>query len=144
MSKRLRVLSLIGDLSFGGGEYRLLALARNIDRTRVDHTVLTLYKADPNVPETVDMRKHYEAAGIRLRDLGESRGHGLRGSWRKCTLLFRCIYNVIKVIRELDVDVVDAHLEVGSVVGSVAAMITRRKCVTTFYTKHPLDESRLW
>ena len=49
---RKRILSVIGDLGFGGGENRLLALARNIDRNRFEHTVITVNQADPDREET--------------------------------------------------------------------------------------------
>ena len=56
MRRRARVLSVIGDLGFGGAEHRLLALARNIDRELFEHSVITINQADPDREETCAMR----------------------------------------------------------------------------------------
>src|SRR5947208_7779825 len=73
---RKRILSVIGDLGFGGGENRLLALARNIDRKRFEHTVITINQEDPDREETCAMRRHYAEAGVELKDLGEGPSSG--------------------------------------------------------------------
>jgi hypothetical protein len=44
--RKTHILSIIDDLHFGGDEYRLHAFAQWVDKSRFDHTVLTLMKED--------------------------------------------------------------------------------------------------
>lgn len=59
----IRVVYLIDGLGRGGAQRHLLALLRNIDRTRVEPSVWCLEKAGDLVPE-------FEALGIPVEDLG--------------------------------------------------------------------------
>ena len=78
MSRKLRVLSVINELYFGGDENRLLTMARTIDRNRVDLTVVTLKRANQRLePQYGTMRQQYADAGVDVRDLGE--GHPNEG-----------------------------------------------------------------
>jgi len=72
MTKPARVLSVIGDLGFGGATNRLLSLAQTIDRERFEHTVLTLNPDGPAVPGASEMKTFFEEAGIEVKPLGAS------------------------------------------------------------------------
>jgi hypothetical protein len=125
---RKRILSVIGDLGFGGGENRLLALARNIDRNRFEHILMTINQADPDREETCAMRRHYAEAGVELKDLGEGPSSGTTPRVRhKAARLMRRVRKLCDVIKQLDIDVVDAHLEPAALVGVMAAAITGRR-----------------
>ena len=49
MTRRIRVLSLIDNLHFGGDENRLLVFAQTIDRRRFDHLIVTVSGANTEV-----------------------------------------------------------------------------------------------
>lgn len=145
MRRRARVLSVIGDLGFGGAEHRLLALARNIDRELFDHSVITINQADPDREETCAMRRCFAESGVELKDLGEGPSGAEGGSpWSKGSRLARRVRKLSRVIAALDVDVVDAHLEPAALVGTISAMLTGRPRAVTLYHPRPLVPKRFW
>jgi len=146
MIRRVRVLSVIGDLGFGGGETRLLSLARHIDRSRFEHKVLSLLQPDPSKQESVEMRRCYREAGVEVIDLGEARADcaTTRGIGSKTAGLFRRIRKLRGVIREFDADVIDAHLEAASLTGVAASLITGKRVAVTLYHAQPLVPVRFW
>src|SRR5688572_18618922 len=73
MRRKIHVLSLVGDLLFGGGQNRLLALARTIDRERFVHTVVTVNKTENQGSAYYRTMHHeYAEAGIEIIDLGKA------------------------------------------------------------------------
>src|SRR5437870_1065628 len=151
MSRKLRVLSVINELYFGGDENRLLTMARTIDRNRVDLTVVTLKRANQRLePQYGTMRQQYADAGVDVRDLGE--GHpneGLRlGSLKRYvragSMFSRTVRKVCALIRDLDVDVIDAHLGPGNLVGVMAGVMTNTPRVVTTYHVEQWKPSWLW
>jgi glycosyltransferase involved in cell wall biosynthesis len=133
MKRRTRVLSLIPEVGFGGAENRVLALALNIDRAHFEHWVFTINQSDPALEETHAMYRQYIAAGVRVDDLGERRGSPDGGRYAKVRKLWRSVHKLARIIQEFDIDVVDAHLALGSLVGVLAASITGTPRVTTLY-----------
>lgn len=151
MNRPLRVLSVINELYFGGDENRLLAMARAIDRTRVDLTVVTLKSAEPAVDSHYGtMRGHYAAAGVRVRSLGE--GHpneGLAGNsllrlLRGGRMFVRTVRAVCKIVRDEHIDLIDAHLGPGNLVGVMAGVLTRTPSVVTTYHVEQWTPHWLW
>jgi hypothetical protein len=70
---RVRIASLIADLGFGGSQNRLLSFASTIDRSRFEHTVLTLYRREESQELLVGSRRAaYADAGVEVIDMGES------------------------------------------------------------------------
>jgi glycosyltransferase involved in cell wall biosynthesis len=137
MTEPARVLSVIGDLGFGGAEDRLLSLARTIDRERFEHTVLTLNPDDPADPGASAMKTFFEEAGIRVKPLGAS-GDG------KISRFAGRIRRLCRVIRRHNIDVVDAHCESAALIGACAGLITGKPCIATLYHPHPLQPPRFW
>src|ERR1700730_71850 len=151
MTRKLRVLSVINELYFGGDENRLLAMARTIDRDRFDVTVVTLKRPNAELdPHYGTMRQHYEAAGVDVRDLGE--GHPNEGLpsgsplrlVRAGSMFARTARKVGALIRELDIDVVDAHLGPGNLVGVMAGVMTDTPRVVTTYHVEQWDPRPIW
>ena len=71
--KRVRVLSVVNTLYFGGAECRLLSLSKGIDTDRFDQTVLTLKRIDPAYErEFGSLRPHFAAANIEVQNLNEA------------------------------------------------------------------------
>src|SRR5262245_53233049 len=118
MTRRVRVLSVIDDLGFGGDENRLLSLASSIDPARFDHRVVTIQRADPSRRESWAMHEHYCAAGLQvssLEDIAHLPGRPAQGGrLRLVRAGRRLLHKAValgRVAREWGADVIDAHLE---------------------------------
>jgi glycosyltransferase involved in cell wall biosynthesis len=151
VTRKLRVLSVINELYFGGDENRLLAMARSIDRDRFDLTVVTLKRPDTDLdPHYGTMRQQYAAAGVDVRDLGE--GHPNEGLppgsplrlVRAASMFGRTANKICKLIRTLEIDVIDAHLGPGNLVGVMAGVMTGTPRVVTTYHVEQWDPRWLW
>ncbi|HEY7993598.1 MAG TPA: glycosyltransferase family 4 protein [Candidatus Eremiobacteraceae bacterium] len=151
MSAPLRVLSVINELYFGGDENRLLTMARTMDRDRVNVDVVTLKRADEHVDSHYGtMRSQYRDAGVDVIDLGE--GHPNEGvpigsplrMWRSAEMFARTVGAVCRFIRGADVDVVDAHLGPGNLVGVTAGVLTGTPRVVTTYHVEQWDPRWMW
>ena len=150
MTPRVRVLSVIDDLGFGGDENRLLSLASTIDATRFDHRVVTIQRADPSRRESWAMHEHYCAAGLQVSSLEEIAhlpGRPSRGTLRLVRAGRRLLHKAValgRVAREWGADVIDLHLEPAALVGVPAGVLTRTPTVVTVYSPVPLMPPPLW
>jgi L-malate glycosyltransferase len=150
MSKRLRVLSLIDNLQFGGDENRLLAFARTIDRRRFDHVVVTISRANAEFDRRYGgMRQQYADAGVDIIDLGEKHSTTKPSSVRPLQLartgvaLLRVAQKLNRLIRERKIDLVSIHLNSANPLGVLVGLAAgARTIVTTYhagsYTKEPI------
>jgi glycosyltransferase involved in cell wall biosynthesis len=137
---RLRVLSVINSLYFGGAECRLLSLSRSIDRERFDQRVLTLKVPDAKREHSLGgLRPHFLAAGIAVDDLGEEApelgsAHGTAVKVaRSVPRLARTLAKLRSYIRENRIDVVDTHTGTANQIGIAAAVFSNRPVVATTY-----------
>jgi glycosyltransferase involved in cell wall biosynthesis len=150
MSARVRVLSLIDELGFGGDENRLLSLAATIDRGRFDLEVVTIRRPDPARGESWAMHRQYATAGIRVSSLGEvpdlgvRRTRGPRHYVRAAARLVRKVGKLRRLVQAWRPDVIDAHLEPAGLVGVLAGALTRTPSVVTVYAAVPLVPPPLW
>lgn len=149
--KRLRVLSVINALHFGGDESRLLALSKAIDRTRFEHLVLTLKRTDPALErERGACRPHFEAAGIPVADLGEEplaaeSAHGsLRNVVRSVPRLTRTLKKLAAFVRSHRIDVIDAHVGTANQLGALAGIMTGCPAIVTTYQLEQFRPLWLW
>ena len=151
VSRRLHIVSVINELYFGGDENRLLTFARSIDRDRFDHSVVTLKRAD-NVldPHYGTMRQQYADAGVCVEDLGE--GHANDGLppksplrlVRAAVLFARTLMKLCRLVRRRHVDVIDAHLGPGNLVGVTAGVLTGTPRAVTTYHVEQWEPHWLW
>lgn len=137
---RLRIASLIGDLGFGGSQNRLFSFARTIDRSRFDHLVITLYRGEASHERQVgSLRPRFAEAGIEIVDLGVEPRVRIRPSLRPEHLLgagatmSRLMRRLCRVIRDRDVDLIDAQHATATLFGVVAGSITGRPTTVTQY-----------
>ncbi len=151
MAAPLRILSVVSELLFGGDENRLLALARTIDRSRFELSVLTLKAPHPVLdPYYGTMRAQYARAGIEVRDLGGGypnfgRAPGsLRRAANSAALFARTLRGLCRAVREQRIDVIDAHGGPGCLIGTVAGRLTGKPCVLTTYHVEQWDPRWLW
>ena len=151
MDRKVRIASLINELLFGGGESRLLSFSRTVNRSEFLHEVVCVKRPDHEFDSRYGtMRDHYKGAGIRITDLGERypnlRPRRLRGmaTFRRVPMLARSVARFCRFIRENQIDVVDAHLGSGSLVGTLAGTLTGVPVVITTYHVEAWEPLWLW
>lgn len=130
--RRLRVASLFTELAIGGDENRVLSFAREVDRTRFDHVVVTLVEADAETGRRVGpMQECYRAAQIPCISLGLRRRFdaprlpGPISALRDGARLVSTARKLAALFRREAVDVVDARMTYNMVVGLMAARLAR-------------------
>ena len=148
---RLRVLTVVNALYFGGDENRVLALAKAIDRDRFDHIVLTLKRVDAERESVFgSLRPHFTAAGIDVVDLGEApppvdSAHGtVMRVARSMPRLAGTLRKLTQFVVSHSVDVIDAHIGTGNQLGIAAGLLTRRPAVVTTYRLEHFRPLWLW
>jgi glycosyltransferase involved in cell wall biosynthesis len=143
--RQVRVLGLVSDLCIGGGEHRILNIARAIDRARFDYQVATLYSPDEEMHRrSGDLRGAFEAAGIRVTHLDLPRPRPVF-SWKAAqvahttALLARTVWRLRSVFAEMGPDVVDAHLQPTVLTAVPAAALANIPVALTLYQAEPLS-----
>ncbi|HKW45755.1 MAG TPA: glycosyltransferase family 4 protein [Candidatus Eremiobacteraceae bacterium] len=151
VSRKLHIVSVINELYFGGDESRLLSFARSIDRDRFELSIVTLKRADSVLdPHYGTMRQQYADAGVHVEDLGE--GHANDGLppksplrlARAAVLFARTLMKLCRLIRRRRVDVIDAHLGPGNLVGVTAGVLTGTPRAVTTYHVEQWEPLWLW
>jgi glycosyltransferase involved in cell wall biosynthesis len=149
--KRVRVLSVVNSLYFGGGECRLLSLSKQIDTDRFDQTVLTLKRVDlERERELGSLRPHFAAANIEIRSLNEEAprmgsAHGTATkAARSMPRLTRTLVKLTNYIRANHIDVVDTHCGTANKIGVAAAVLANRPVVATTYGLEVFRPLWLW
>jgi glycosyltransferase involved in cell wall biosynthesis len=149
--RRVRVLSVVNSLYFGGGECRLFSLSKQIDTDRFDQTVLTLKRADPERERQLgSLRPHFAAANIEVKNLNEGAprtgsAHGTAAKVaRSMPRLARTLVKLTKYIRENRIDVVDTHCGTANKIGVAAAVLANRPVVATTYGLEVFRPLWLW
>ena len=150
MTRRIRVLSLIDNLHFGGDENRLLVFAQTIDRRRFDHLIVTISGADTEVDQRCGgMRQQFLDAGVEVISLGEHLSNSPPLSIRAFQLArtgavsLRVVQKLNRLIRQRKIDLINIHLNAANPVGVLAGLATgTRSVVTTYsvrdYAKEPI------
>jgi glycosyltransferase involved in cell wall biosynthesis len=138
--RRVRVASVIANLGFGGSENRLLSFASTIDKSRFDHLVITIYGPDErDVERAGSRRQDFLDAGVQLIHLSEQRQRRILPSWHPgsvvgaASILSRLIQRLCHVIRERQIDLIDAQHATAALFGVVAGRLTRRPATVTEY-----------
>jgi len=144
MTRPIRVLSVIGELLLGGGENRLLSLARSIDRRSFEHHIVALHGSDLRIEVRAIMRKQYADAGIAVHELKSDGVHSSGRLYTKGKLLAKRVSRLVELIETHDIDVIDAHMETAALAGTIAGVISRRPVCVTLYHAQPLVAPSLW
>lgn len=151
MKPRVRVVSLINELLFGGDENRLLSFARTVSADRFDHHVVCVKQPNRDFDSRHGtMRKLYSDAGIHVTDLGE--GYPNVGTRRtspvaalnRSVMLMRTVARFCRFIQEKRIDVIDAHLGSGSLIGAISGALMRVPVTITTYQVEQWDPLWLW
>ncbi len=137
----INVLSVVSELNLGGGENRVLNLARAIDRRRFRHTVVTLYAphSDEHRPYG-SLRRQFEEAGIEVLDLGLAHPETVKAPRpikvaRTAVTLASAIAKLGGLIVSSGARLVDAHLESSLYTGVFAAAGVRVPSTITLYSE---------
>ncbi len=135
--KKLGVLSLVYDLRHGGDENRLLGFARHVDRKHFNHAIVTIMSPNAELDGKFgSMRDEFVKQGVLIKDLGMPAGNKSSNVLQKLVLLVRLLRRLRRMFRELDIDVLDAHLRDASLVGVLATVGTRVRITQTLYGIH--------
>jgi glycosyltransferase involved in cell wall biosynthesis len=135
----INILSVISELNFGGGENRVLNLARSIDPKRFRLTVATLYsKGDANHCGT--LHGQFAAAGVRVRELGLPHPSSFQAVRpvklaNTAATLAMATARLRQLIVETRADAVDAHLETALYTAVPAAKSARVPAAITLYSE---------
>ena len=138
--KRIQVLSLIEDFYCSGGEYRLLNLARYIDRSRFDHKIVCIKRETSELAERYgSMRDDFCDSGSEIIDLNfdNVRAHSSNSTafWMALAAarMVTMITRLRELVRGLQVDVIDGHLTTGNRIGTIAGALTGTPAMVTTY-----------
>jgi glycosyltransferase involved in cell wall biosynthesis len=136
VSTPVRIATVIKRLHVGGDETRLLMLARSLDKSRFEQTVYVVNQSDEERDHRMGpMRQRYADAGVHVEVLGAeimskgSRAEGVDASLREQVGgvggTGAVVFRLAQLFRRRGVDVVDARLEFGTLVGTLAGRLGR-------------------
>lgn len=141
----INILSVLWDVGIGGGETRVLNLASTIDSTRFRLTVAVGHSPHPQFETRFgSLRTQFEAAGVRIVDLGLPRHVG-RGRLRVSSMLraarvaAQAVLRLRRLIASMKIDLVDGHLENALLTAVPAAASLGVPSAVTLYS-----ELHLW
>ncbi len=147
---RIRALSVVYNFFLGGHENRLLALARTIDRSVFNYSVLsvTVESEDP-VERTASMRPPYIELGIPVEDLGEKPSVDPNPARLKRVLgstshVWRIIRKLVKYIRQHRIEVIDAHHTTAMFAAVIAGRITGVPVILSSYHVRNWAGAAMW
>lgn len=137
----INVLSVISELKFGGGENRLLNIARSIDPGCFRLTVATLYSPEQaSRNHCGSLARQFADAGVRVHEMGLPNPSSVRGPRpvklaRTATTLATAVAKLRQLAVSTRTDVVDAHLETALYTAVPAAASARVPVAITLYSE---------
>ena len=139
-NSKIKVCSVVGALTYGGGERRILALGKQIDRERFDHSVLVLNEFDKSQDLLRgSLLEEYRCANIRVETLGEKHSKKSNHQFKLVNLFGnlllwqRLVGRIRGWIRRNQIDIVDSHLNPANLVAPAACVTTSARSVMTLY-----------
>jgi glycosyltransferase involved in cell wall biosynthesis len=146
MARRIRILSLVTNLVMGGDESRLLSFSRALDRSRFEHTVLSLTPPDHKGLSRLGLMKpHFDRYQIPMEHLEEEprshrrhRQRGLSLLWGDVQSFSRVLHRLARYLRQHEIDIVDARPNHATLLGLLAGRLAGVRAVVS--TSYGLDE----
>jgi glycosyltransferase involved in cell wall biosynthesis len=137
----INILSVISELNFGGGENRLLNLARSIDSKRFRLTVATLYSPPKGATNHCGtLGRQFAEAGVKVHEVGLSHPSDARGLRPiKLASTANTLATAVAKLRQLAIatgaHAVDAHLETALYTAVPAAVSAGIPAAVTLYSE---------
>ena len=139
MKARIKVLSVLNEIGWGGDESRLLSMAAGLDSSRFEHLVITLLDHGSEMQHAglPDREKQYRDMGVVVKSLSKeepdtiTRSKPANGLQRKLAV-FRRARRLARIIRRWKIDVIDARTA-AYLVAAVAGKMTRTPTLITWY-----------
>ena len=139
MPRRLRVASIYSSLIIGGDSSRLLAYLTARDRDRFEHIVFGGMSSSEEWEDlSGPMWDRFRALDVEIVDVGMSVRHFY---WRSAPALSRwldqfrtysqLIGRIGRILREREIDIVDARVDMGTAVGTLAGRLGGVKAVVS-------------
>ena len=133
MSRKLRVISLFAVLDIGGDTSRLLAFSRVVDKTRIDHTVLSIVQPeDEGVAGNGLMLPRFQQYGIQVESLGEAsrvtrrkEGSIIPQALRDIAAFVRIVWRLMRYFRKHEPDIIDARQGYAVLFGVIAGRLAK-------------------
>ena len=143
--KPTHVLSIVGALPFGGDENRLVSMVQSIDPRKFRFSVVVMPQVEGYDRLAGTMRPVLEAAGIKVYQLEHPKAPAwLPRPGRGIVKLIRKIRAVAKMVREHGIDLVDARMDGGMLVGIPASLAAGKPSASTLYFTTPLSQYPFW
>lgn len=127
---RIRAVSLVYNLYVAGHENRMLAFAREINRSEFDLRVLVITE-EGRTPVLIatSLRPQFAELGIPVDDLGEVEDSNpnppkLARVLKAAPTVLRIIRKLVRYIREHDIEVIEAHHTTAMFAAVIASRIT--------------------
>ena len=135
----LRVATLFSNVYITGSEIRMLNFARAVDPNVLEYLLIVIAHSEEQDRAHGSLRPQYAEAGVRIIDLDMPpwdeevvRLHPLAiipGLWK----MWRTVWRIFRVLRKEKIDVLECHGESPIILGTVAAILARKKFVATAY-----------
>lgn len=125
----INVLHFICSTGFYGAEKWILALANNLDRSEVNSELV--------------VTKEWSTHDLRLTEEFRSLGLAAHELPMKGRFDVRVIADLVKLIKERNIEVLHSHGYKSDILGVIAAKIAKIKCVTTPHGFEKLDDWKL-
>lgn len=133
MSRKIRIASLYRSLRMGGDERRLLHFALGLDRRRFDMVLVTVFPPDPDEKAIEGpILSEFREAGVEVVHL-EDRPERWRPPWLRPAITkagCEVIARMVRLLREREIDVLDARLTAAIPLGIIAAKLAGTPVVT--------------
>jgi glycosyltransferase involved in cell wall biosynthesis len=143
MKRPYHVLSVVPTFAYGGDEHRLVSIVRSLNPQHFRSSLVALPQANHDV--IAGLRPAHERFSVPVHQLSDTRSSLLLpAKLRTLACLLRRIRAVARLARESDVDLIDARLDGGMLVGVPAAILSRKPSVVTLYDLPPCAPYSFW
>jgi len=135
----LRVATLFPNIHVSGPESRMINFAQALDPKVCEYELIVISRSDPRDEIHGSLRDEFNKAGVKIVDLGNKawddrlvRLHPLAffpGVWKA----WKTVWGISRALRREKIDVLECHGHVPIILGTVAAILARKRFVFTAY-----------
>ncbi|REK09982.1 MAG: glycosyltransferase [Planctomycetota bacterium] len=139
MPKPLRVATLFPNIHITGADLRMMNFARAVDPEVVDYEFIVISRSEERDKQHGSLRPQYAEIGAKIVDLNlkpwDERLAGLHplavfpSLWKA----LKSVFQIARTLRSEKIDVVECHGQTPIVLGTLAAILARKRYVVTAY-----------